>query len=226
MLPMISSYVDIVIWVIILLFSASFHELAHGWVAYRCGDNTAKEQGRLTLNPLAHICPFNSVLLPTILYLVSGGRFIFGGAKPVPIDPSRLNNPERDMALSAAAGPISNMLIIIGAIFVLIALKPIIAIQDFEEAIAVSIVVRVLLNIILLNAVLGLFNLFPIPPLDGSRIIRYFMPFLREAFDSLDQFGLVLLILLLQVPPILNFLGWMIFSCLGIAGFLYNLISI
>ena len=226
MLPMINSYVDIVIWVAILLFSASFHELAHGWVAYRCGDNTAKEEGRLTLNPLAHICPFNSVLLPALLYMISSGTFVFGGAKPVPIVPYRLNNPERDMALSAAAGPISNMLIVLGTVLLMLLLKPLIGSQDFLEAIQTSVIARVLVNIILLNLILCLFNLFPIPPLDGSRIIRYFMPFLRETFDALDQFGLLLLILLLQVGPILNFFSWLVFSCLNLAGFLYNLVSI
>ena len=224
MFRMIDSTWDIGIGILIVIFSSDFHELSHAWVAYRCGDDTAKSQGRLTLNPLAHICPFNSIILPALLYVTAG--FFFGGAKPVEINPYRLKNPERDMALSAAAGPISNLILVIFAALLLLLLKPISGTPDLMLDLRLSheysLINRILVNVILVNLLLGIFNMIPVPPLDGSRILRYFVPFLRDLYNHLDQIGLLLLLVLIQIPGILDFIQTIILLSLGIVVFLHQ----
>ncbi|HEU0067689.1 MAG TPA: site-2 protease family protein, partial [Nitrospiraceae bacterium] len=171
-----------------LLFAMVLHEYAHGWVAYRCGDPTAKLQGRLTMNPLAHIDPFGTVILPLICLLMPGGFFL-GWAKPVPIDPRLMHQPRRDMALVAAAGPAMNLALAIGSALLfalLLSVDPTIGSywsksaetpppdtlrQMFLQPIAVMSVYSVLINVLLM-----LFNLLPLPPLDGGRILTSLLP--------------------------------------------------
>lgn len=210
---MINHQIDLIIWLAILIMSSAFHETAHAWVAYKCGDDTAKEQGRITLNPIKHICMFNSILLPAILYLSAG--FMFGGAKPVPIYPHKLRNPDRDMALSAAAGPISNLMIVVGCVIFLLITKPV-----FDRT---NLLVAVAVNVIILNLLLAFFNMIPIPPLDGSRVIRFFFPPLRELFDTLDNIGLFLIFgLIYLVPGVGRLIFELIVSSLEIINELYK----
>ena len=183
-----------------LLFAMVLHEYAHGWVAYRCGDPTAKLQGRLTMNPLAHIDPFGSVILPLFCLLMPGGFFL-GWAKPVPIDPRLMHQPRRDMALVAAAGPCMNLILAIGSALlftILLSLDSSVAQywssadetpppQSLQTMITLPLAVMAVYSL-LINVLLMLFNLIPIPPLDGSHILRNFLPYKMAA--AFDQIGI------------------------------------
>ena len=179
---------------IVLIFSVMVHEVTHGAVAYRLGDDTAKNLGRLTLNPMKHIDPVGSVLLPLFLYIASRGNFIFGWAKPVPFNPFKLKNPTLGAAIIGAAGPLSNfsLAIIFGLLIRLIG--PL-------ASLGVSFVVPMifLFNIIVyLNIMLGVFNLVPIAPLDGSRILYAIIPNRYARFKMfLEQYGSFILIFFL-----------------------------
>ncbi|MBN1150668.1 site-2 protease family protein [candidate division WOR-3 bacterium] len=184
---------------IILLFSAVVHEVFHGLAALWRGDPTAKKMGRLTLNPLPHIDPFMSVLLPVFL-VITGSPFIFAAAKPVPVNPYNLKNPERDMAVVAAAGPFSNisMAVLAGILFrvlYVIFSGQGIALGGFEKFFVL--LFSILQIFVLINIMLALVNLLPIPPLDGSKVLSYFMsPKIRERYLSLNGFvGIALLML-------------------------------
>ena len=193
--------------IVVAIISITSHEAAHGFVADRLGDPTARERGRLTLNPLPHIDPFFTILLPLFLILIGSG-FIFGGAKPVPVNVSRLRNPRRDWALVGAAGPIMNVMIAIG----LTALLSVVT--HLGGANASAKLTEVLSVGIFLNVLLAAFNLVPIPPLDGSRVVQYFLS--GEALNvyrRLEQFGLLLVVaLLFFVPGFSALLGDIIFG--------------
>lgn len=198
-----------------LLFAMVLHEYAHGWVAYRCGDSTAKLQGRLTMNPLAHIDPFGTIILPLLCLLMPGGFFI-GWAKPVPVDPRCLHQPRRDMALVAAAGPAMNLVLAIGSALlftILLSIEPTIGSywsQSGEEAtssdtwqtklllpIAVMAVYSVLINVLLM-----LFNLLPLPPLDGGRILTSLLPSsMAGALIRAEPYGMFILMGLIIFDP-------------------------
>ena len=176
---------------IVLLFSVVIHEVSHGVVAERLGDPTARLAGRLTLNPIKHLDLFGSFLLPLSLYFISGGGFIFGWAKPVPYNPLNLKNPEKGGGLIAAAGPLSNfaLAIIFGFLFRFLNFFP------FEENLLISLG-QFFSVIILVNVMLGIFNLMPIPPLDGSKILFALLP--RGASQIrmfLERYGIFLLLL-------------------------------
>jgi Zn-dependent protease len=186
----------------LVILSITTHEASHGFVADRLGDSTAREAGRLTLNPLRHIDPFYTILLPLLL-LASGSPFILGGAKPVPVDARRLRNPRRDWALVGAAGPLSNLAIAVG-------LAALLAVSTHTGMWAQSSIgVEVLTIGMLANAVLALFNLIPIPPLDGSRVAQFFLRGrLRRAYGRLERIGLLLILgLVLLVPAVRVMLG-------------------
>ncbi len=176
-----------------LLFSLVVHECAHGIVASWLGDNTARDLGRITLNPVPHIDPFWSILLPLMLFL--SNRPMFGGAKPVPVNMMNLRNPIRDMMWVALAGPVSNFLLAIG-FALLLNLTPLLA--EWELTVAENFL-RVFYGIVLVNLMLALFNLIPIPPLDGGRILAAFLPPRAAAYMydyQVQSMGMLLVALL------------------------------
>lgn len=181
--------------IIPVLFAITLHEVAHGWVADMRGDHTARMMGRLTLNPIKHIDLLGTIILP-ILFFISTG-FMFGWAKPVPVNVRNLKNPRLDMALVAIAGPLSN---IIMALF-----WGCIAKISFSFNFPVSVALVTMSKIgILINLVLALLNLIPIPPLDGSRVVSACLPpKMSYYYDQIERFGFVILIVLL-VSGILN----------------------
>jgi Zn-dependent protease len=152
---------------LVLIFSAVLHEVAHGYEAERLGDDTARRAGRLTLNPLVHLDPFGSILMPILLFAASGGRFFFAAARPVPYDPSHLKNPRTGAARIAVAGPATNF--ILAAVFG-------VAVRIFYYFPVPDLFLTLLAIICYLNVLLGVFNLVPIPPLDGSRILFALLP--------------------------------------------------
>ncbi|MCK4810336.1 MAG: site-2 protease family protein [Candidatus Omnitrophica bacterium] len=182
--------------IVVLLFSIIIHEYAHGWVAYKLGDPTPKLSGRLTLNPLAHIDVFGTIMLPILLLLISRGSFAFGYAKPVPINPYNFKNPKKEIMWVGLAGPLSNL--ILAAIFaILIKL-------NFPRPFPYDIFIWGLL----INLILMIFNILPIPPLDGSRIVTSFLPH-KYAYQylKLEMIGFVLIVILVAS----GFLRWFIF---------------
>jgi len=175
-----------------LLLSLTVHECAHAWSAYRLGDDTAARMGRLTLNPVPHIDPFGTILLPLALMLSNTG-FMFGWAKPVPVDPTRFRRSVRmgpGMAWTAAAGPLSNVLLAVLAAVVLGGFF-----RFSPESVRIGTGVRELLvGLLQVNVALALFNLIPVPPLDGSRIVDGYMPLrLRPVWDRVTAFSPFLL---------------------------------
>jgi len=175
--------VPLVFQLIILLFSVIIHEVFHGLAALYFGDDTAEKMGRLTLNPIKHLDPIGSVLLPLILVIMNSG-FIFGWAKPVPYNPLKLKNPRRDTALLALSGPLANFSL---ALFFGLITRVIMITSSFIS------LLPYLMFIVWINLILGIFNLMPIPPLDGSKILFYLFPS-RELEMILSQYGIILLL--------------------------------
>jgi Zn-dependent protease len=192
-----------------VIFAVTFHEAAHGFVAYRFGDDTARRAGRMTLNPLAHVDPLGTVLLPALLYVTSG--FLFGYAKPVPVNFGRLHRPRRDMVLVALAGPGMNILlaIISSLLFYGIGWVPSGGARWAAEN---------LVHSLQLNAVLCVFNMLPFPPLDGGRVAVGILPrFLARPLARVEPYGMLILMLIFIVSYAgvrsglnFNLLGWLI----------------
>lgn len=189
-----------------LLFAMVLHEYAHGWMAEKCGDSTAKLEGRLTINPLAHIDPFGTVILPLICLMLPGS-FLFGWAKPVPIDPRNMHQPRRDMALVSAAGPGMNLLLaVVSALFLagLLTFEPTLTLRktaetDGSSGLFATMFLRPLavmaLYSVMINVFLALFNLLPIPPLDGGRILTALLPSKPAmALARLEPYGMLILV--------------------------------
>lgn len=175
--------------VVFLVISLSIHEVAHAWVANQCGDSTAKDLGRITLNPLAHIGLFETILLPVMMLILSNGAFAFGGAKPVPVSYHRLRHPLRDMMFVAIAGPLSNVAL---AVLFYLGWKCSVYIGEYQGS---DLLPQVLGMSMYTNLVLAAFNMLPVPPLDGSRVLAWLLPSaLREPYVQLERFGLLMVI--------------------------------
>jgi Zn-dependent protease len=225
--------VDFAIQLAVILFAISFHESAHAWTAWKFGDTTAKDLGRISLNPVRHLDPFGSVLLPALMYILSAGRMIFGAAKPTPVNLRNTANPRLANLAVSAAGPASNFLLALLSLAILLAIKQSApkAIVDLALAIqgdrfaagALAPVTYVLFQFTVVNVLLGVFNLIPIPPLDGSGVvISVFGGSVARAYATIAPFGFLILILLLWsgflsrvLGPVINVVYSVIFG--GIA---------
>ncbi len=215
--------VDFGIQLAVILFAISFHESAHAWSALQFGDTTARDAGRISLNPIRHLDPFGSVLLPLFMYIVSAGRMIFGAAKPTPVDLRNTRNPRLANLVVSAAGPLSNFILAflaIGALLIIKRTAPF-AIVDLAYALqkiqfakgALAPIVYVLFHFAMVNVVLGVFNLIPIPPLDGSGVvISLFGGSVARAYVALSRYGFLILLGLLY----LGVLGWILRPILGV----------
>ena len=183
-----------------LLLAITFHEFAHGFIAYKLGDSTAKSQGRLTLNPLVHLDPLGALAL-----LLVG----FGWAKPVPVNPMYFKGDRhRGMFLVGLAGPIMNFLLAFFIMLVLSVYRPLFSVPYLAD---------ILYTAFMYNIFLGVFNLLPVPPLDGSRVLSYLLPAnARYTYNSLEQYGPLLLMLLIFLP--FNFLGKILYPMANLAG--------
>jgi Zn-dependent protease len=185
-----------------VLLAITLHEVAHGWAALHFGDPTAQSQGRLSLNPIRHIDPVGTILVPGLLFL-SGTGFLFGWAKPVPVNYRRLRNPQRDMALVSLAGPAAN---IVMAILWALLLNLAIALADSQPAIAAPLGYMSTTGIII-NVLLAVLNMLPVPPLDGSKVLAGFLPAkMALALLSLERFAFVI------------FIGLMVLMATGVLG--------
>ncbi|MFC3907851.1 site-2 protease family protein [Legionella dresdenensis] len=190
------------VWIIPVLFAITVHEAAHGWVAYKLGDTTAKMLGRLTFNPIKHIDPVGTIAVPILVLVLSNYSFVFGWAKPVPINSNNFRKPRRDMALATAAGPASNLLM---AIFWAIVLKLATFLNPAQSAAALFMLLSARAGI-LINLLLAYLNLIPIPPLDGSRIVASLLP-ARYAmvYQKIEPFGFFIL-LAMMLTGVLNWI--------------------
>jgi Zn-dependent protease len=186
---------DFSVWVLPLVIAITFHEAAHGYVAHRLGDNTAYDLGRVSFNPIRHIDPFGTLIMPAIL-LMSHSPFLFGYAKPVPVNFRALNNPRIGMVLVALAGPATNIALALAAAaaFHAVDLLPDNAAQWVEDN---------LINAVKINVILAIFNMMPIPPLDGGRVAVGLLPrALAWPLSRLEPFGMLILIGLLILLPL------------------------
>lgn len=188
-------------FVLPVLLGITLHEAAHGWVAWKLGDNTAYDKGRVSFNPFRHIDLFGTIVLPALL-VFARAPFIFGWAKPVPVHFRNLHNPRRDMVLVAAAGPFANLLLALGAGILL-------HLTAFFPPAAEEWVDRTLRNGVLVNILLGVFNMLPVPPLDGGRVAVGLLPnALARPLARLERYGfLILLAVLLGLPPLFEAMG-------------------
>jgi len=191
----------IVIWILPVIFAITGHEVAHGWVAKKYGDNTASQQGRLTLNPIKHVDFVGTIIIPGLL-LISSAGFIFGWAKPVPVDPRYFKNPRRDMAVVAVAGPVSNLLMAF-AWAMIVKLGIVLSMDGVSLPLILAGKAGIQINL-----VLALINLIPIPPLDGSRIVTGFLSNnLAWKYNKLERYGFFILIALLWTGGLSYILG-------------------
>lgn len=189
--------IDASAWILPALIAITFHEAAHGWAANRLGDDTALRAGRVTFNPFRHIDPLGTVLLPAILALTQA-PFLFGWAKPVPVNFNRLNSPRRDMVLVALAGPAVNILLALAAAFAFHAVPYLPDVLDEWVAENLRIAIR-------LNLVLAVFNMLPIPPLDGGRVAVGLLPYsLASPLARMERYGMLIIVLGLFVAPMIG----------------------
>jgi len=222
-------HVDILFKLIVFLFAISFHESAHAWMANRCGDPTARMLGRISLNPIKHIDPLGTILLPLVAMFTHIP--VLGWAKPTPVDPRNFRRPVLDDILTSVVGPISNFIVASGAVLILAAISftsqighgivqnmpwayltnnlDVLAAQTNSVLMPISLLAY---ELMVINIVLGVFNLIPVPPLDGSHVLRHLLPEpIRRVYDTLGWFALLALVYFGG-----NFLGRLIFPVLGL----------
>ncbi|MDA8433831.1 MAG: site-2 protease family protein [Nitrospiraceae bacterium] len=207
--------IGLIISALPILIAITFHEVSHGYVAYKLGDPTAKFAGRLTLNPIPHIDLFGTIILPLMLYYVTGGKFVFGYAKPVPINPMNFKKPREGMAISAAAGPVTNMLLATASFIILRGLiMPAAAVSP--ETVTNTVLrplAMIMQSSIVVNVVLGVFNMIPMPPLDGGRVLTGLLPYKQAMlFSRIEPFGFIIVIVLIYsgianhiIMPVIDF---------------------
>jgi Zn-dependent protease len=222
-------HVDILFKLIVFLFAISFHESAHAWMANRCGDPTARMLGRISLNPIKHIDPLGTIVLPLVAMLTHIP--VLGWAKPTPVDPRNFRNPVMDDILTSVVGPISNFIVACGAVLILAVISltsqighgivqnmpwaylssnlDVLASQTNSLLMPISLFAY---EFMVINLVLGVFNLIPVPPLDGSHVLRHLLPEpVRRVYDTMGWFALLALVYFGG-----NFLGRLIFPVLGV----------
>jgi len=200
---------------IMLVALLTFHEFGHAWTAWKCGDDTARLQGRVSLNPVVHIDPIGTIFLPLLQIFMPPniGRFLLGWAKPVPVNPYNLNHPKRDDILVTMAGPGMNLLLAIG----LVALAKVGVIFHSGQMIEFCLMAA--------KMSLGLcfFNLIPVPPLDGSHVMRILTGMSYETYANFARYGFIIVIVILQIPPIQTALAVVTYGTLGILERIFGL---
>jgi len=194
------------IWGLPVLLAIVLHEVAHGWVAFKLGDDTAYWLGRLTLNPLKHIDPIGTLLLPIVL-LVMQSPFLFGYAKPVPINWKKLRNPQRDMVWVALAGPITNLVLaLLSALVLALTMQLPASLIWFTQPLALMCQASIIINLVLL-----VFNLIPLPPLDGGRVAVGLLPYsLSSQLSRLEPYGFIIIVILLMTGSLQAIIGPMV----------------
>ena len=201
-MDVLSIVTTVVIAAVPVIFAITVHEVAHGWTALQFGDRTAQMAGRLTLNPIKHIDPIGTIILPIGMLLISGGAWAFGWAKPVPVAFQNLRSPRRDMSLVAAAGPASNLAMAMGWA-VLLSFR----LSQFPDA-GPDWAVNMCLTGITINVLLAVFNMLPIPPLDGGRVLAGLLPpDMASIVHRIEPFGFLIVIVLLVTGNLLTILG-------------------
>lgn len=193
--------IEKIVIIAFLVESIVLHEMAHGLVALHFGDHTAARQGRITLNPIPHIDPLWTIAIPVLAYFISSGTFVIGGAKPVPINPANYRRPVLGDICVSAAGIGVNFLI---AVIMILLLN---VVHLVSGNLTGSVIASVFLRVALLNIVLAMFNLIPIPPLDGSHLFKYLLPLgLRNPYEKLGRSGagFIILILVINIPGLWN----------------------
>lgn len=212
--PLDTIMYTISIWALPVLLAVTLHEAAHGWVAMKLGDPTASILGRVTFNPLKHIDKWGTIVIPAGMLLLSGGKFLFGFAKPVPVDFSRLRHPRRDMVLVAAAGPGINLAMAVVAAASLHVL-PMLS-GDVQDWVGYN-----LGNAIFINILLAIFNMLPLPPLDGGRVAVGLLPWsIGQYLARLERVGIFIVLFAIFLLPYiggkigveLNVFGWLILA--------------
>lgn len=201
----------LVVWTPPVLLAVTLHEVAHGWVARALGDDTADRLGRLSFNPLKHVDPVGTVLVPGLLYVLAG--IVFGWAKPVPVNWDKLRNPRRDMALVAVAGPLANVVMLLAWA----------AVAKFGLSYGQDYFMTTGLAGIMINAVLIALNLLPVPPLDGSRVVSALLPHdLALQYGRIEPYGLIILLVLIGsgalnrlMEPTLHVIAWVMQTLLS-----------